>query len=137
VADRWKLSNAVAERLQAMTASTPEIAADASPQQRRQLLYRLGDGLYADRVLLAWARSAARASASGAAANNYGVALQLARDWPAPSFPLSGADVVSLGVPPGPQIGALLRDVEAWWIAGDFTADRAHCLDELRRRVPS
>lgn len=131
LATRWRLSNAVAERLQAMVAAEPQIAADATPQQRRQWLYRLGDTLYADRVLLAWAN----ASASHAAASNYAVALQLARDWPAPSFPLSGADVVALGVAPGPQVGNLLREIEAWWIDHDFAVDRAGCLEELRRRA--
>jgi poly(A) polymerase len=131
LAARWRVSNAVAERLQAMVAPDPQIAADATPQQRRQWLYRLGDKLYADRVLLAWAR----ASAAQAAASNYEVTLQLARDWPAPSFPLSGADVVALGVAPGPQVGALLREIEAWWIAGDFAADRNACLERLRRRA--
>jgi poly(A) polymerase len=129
IASRWKLSNAVAERLRAMLAAEPRIDVQATSQQRRQLLYRLGDALYGDRVLLAWARAA------DAAAPGYGAALQLARDWPAPNFPLSGADVVALGVPPGPAIGTLLREVEGWWIAGDFAADRAACLAELRRRA--
>ncbi|MEO8558983.1 MAG: CCA tRNA nucleotidyltransferase [Rhodospirillales bacterium] len=131
LAERWRLSNAVSERLQAMVVAEPTIQAQATLQQRRQWRYRLGDTLYADRVLLAWAKAAP----SNAAASNYGVALQLARDWPAPNFPLSGADVVALGVAPGPQIGALLRAVEAWWIDGDFSANRAACLAEMRRRA--
>jgi hypothetical protein len=28
-----------------------------------------------------------------------------------------------------------MRDIEAWWIAGDFVADRGYCLDELKRRI--
>jgi poly(A) polymerase len=134
LARRWRLSNAVAERLHAMVAADPAIDADATPQQRRRLLYRLGDELYADRVLLAWAKAVARAGGSELAAG-FDVALQLARDWPAPSFPLSGADVVAAGMPPSPRIGATLRAMETWWIAGDFAADRAACLAELRRRV--
>lgn len=135
LAQRWRLSNAVAERLQSMVDADPPIDAQATPQQRRQLLYRLGDELYADRVLLAWAHALAGAGSGGDSTGGFGAALQLARDWPAPSFPLSGADVVGAGVPPGPRIGALLRAVENWWIAGDFAADRAACLVELRRRV--
>lgn len=134
LAQRWRLSGAVTERLHAMVAADPAIAADATPQQRRRLLYRLGDELYADRVLLAWANAAARAGTSEPA-GGFGAALQLARDWPAPSFPLSGADVVAAGVPPSPRIGAMLRAIESWWIEGDFAADRAACLAELRRRV--
>jgi len=35
-------------------------------------------------------------------------------------------------VPAGPRVGALLRALEAWWIAGDFTADRPALLAKLR-----
>ena len=59
--------------------------------------------------------------------------------WPAPgprpSLPVSGADALKLGLKPGPQVGALLEAVERWWIDTDFSADRAACLAELKRRV--
>lgn len=50
-----------------------------------------------------------------------------------PVFPLEGRDVVALGVPAGPTVGALLRDVRTWWLAGGCIADRAACLAELAR----
>src|SRR5438874_77183 len=52
-----------------------------------------------------------------------------------PRFPLRGRDVTALGIAAGARVGALLKAVEAWWEAGDFEADRAACLDELRRRA--
>jgi hypothetical protein len=48
-------------------------------------------------------------------------------------FPLEGRDVVALGVPPGPRVGALLRQVRAWWLAGGCLADAAACRAELAR----
>ena len=42
---------------------------------------------------------------------------------------------LKLGLKPGPRVGALIEAVEQWWIAGDFTADRAACLAELERLV--
>jgi poly(A) polymerase/tRNA nucleotidyltransferase (CCA-adding enzyme) len=54
---------------------------------------------------------------------------------PVPVFPLLGRDALEAGLPSGPGIGALLKSVEAWWLAGDCTADRAACLDELRARI--
>ena len=50
-----------------------------------------------------------------------------------PVFPLEGRDVVALGVPAGPQVGALLRQVRQWWMDGGCVADRAACLAELAR----
>ena len=50
-------------------------------------------------------------------------------------FPLEGRDAISLGVPPGPRIGALLREVKAWWLAGGARADAVSCRAELARLV--
>jgi len=45
---------------------------------------------------------------------------------------VSGEDVIALGVPAGPRVGALLRALEAWWIADDFRAERGALLAKLR-----
>ena len=52
---------------------------------------------------------------------------------PRPGFPLEGRDVVALGIPPGPQVGALLRQVRAWWWSGGCVADDTACRAELAR----
>jgi poly(A) polymerase/tRNA nucleotidyltransferase (CCA-adding enzyme) len=54
---------------------------------------------------------------------------------PQPNFPLEGRDVLALGVPPGPTVGALLREVRGWWLDGGCLADTAACRAELARRV--
>jgi poly(A) polymerase len=50
-----------------------------------------------------------------------------------PVFPLEGRHVVALGIPAGPAVGALLRDVRQWWLDGGCVADHAACLAELAR----
>jgi poly(A) polymerase/tRNA nucleotidyltransferase (CCA-adding enzyme) len=52
---------------------------------------------------------------------------------PRPVFPLEGRDVLALGLPPGPRVGALLRAARAWWLAGGCVADAAACRAELAR----
>jgi poly(A) polymerase len=52
-----------------------------------------------------------------------------------PLFPLEGRDVVSLGIPAGPTVGALLRDVRQWWLDGGCVATRMACMSELARRA--
>jgi poly(A) polymerase len=54
-----------------------------------------------------------------------------ADDWSSPRLPVAGADVMALGVPKGPAVGALLGEVEKWWIARDFRPSRAACLRRL------
>ncbi|UPY35761.1 CCA tRNA nucleotidyltransferase [Sediminicoccus sp. KRV36] len=49
-----------------------------------------------------------------------------------PAFPLQGRDVLALGLPHGPRIGALLGAARDWWLAGGARADHAACLEKLR-----
>ena len=63
--------------------------------------------------------------------------LAFAQEWTPPAFPLSRHDVIALGIAPGEQVGRLLSAVHDWWIAGDFTADRASCLVRLEDAVTS
>lgn len=52
-----------------------------------------------------------------------------------PVFPLEGRDVVALGVPAGPSVGTLLRNVRQWWLDGGCVAARMACMTELARRA--
>ena len=49
-------------------------------------------------------------------------------NWQRPVFPLKGEDVVALGIPRGPDLGRIMRQVEEWWVEQDFAPDRNACL---------
>ena len=121
IAKRWQLANADAERLAALVHDL-----NIDPAGQRRLLYRLGAEGFRDRVFLAWADE--RNSEDEAA---WGAMLETAEEWQAPSFPVTGADVLARNVPEGPEIGKLLRAVEEWWIENDFAPDRAALLERL------
>lgn len=124
--ERLKLSTADRDRLLALEAAAPlDLAADDRAQRR--LAWRLGAELYRDAVLLT--------AAEGNDAARVRHLLELAEACRALRFPLQGRDVTALGVPAGPEIGRLLKEVEEWWIAGDFQADRRAALAELKRRA--
>jgi poly(A) polymerase len=124
VAETLKLSNVERDRLLAITAPRPDFAVSEPSLVRRQI-YDLGNAIALDLLLVDWREPESDCQS----------AFEIVRDWPRPEFPLKGRDASALGVPAGPEIGRLLKDVEDWWIAGDFSADREHCLAELRRRV--
>ncbi len=124
IGKRLKLSTQESLRLDVMLAAEPAIDIAGGPRAWRAGIYRLGGGLYADRLLLA-------AEVPG----DWQAALAMARTWTPPELPVSGGDALKLGLKPGPRVGALIEAVEQWWIAGDFTADRAACLAELERLV--
>jgi poly(A) polymerase len=44
-------------------------------------------------------------------------------DWTPPRLPVGGREVMRLGVPPGPETGAVLAAFERGWIADDFDLD--------------
>ena len=125
LAERLRLSNAEARRLELLLlAPLPDLSAPA-PAQRRAV-YRLGAALYADLVRLAVA--VGRAVPDDAAA-----CLALAGHWRPPPFPLSGADLLARGVRPGPELGRLLEAVRRWWEEEDFAPGREACLERLDR----
>ena len=57
--------------------------------------------------------------------------LELPGLWPRPEFPISGRDLLELGVPPGPAIGHWLSKLETEWVEADFSLSG----DELRHRA--
>jgi poly(A) polymerase len=129
--DRLRLSNEEHARLAAAADRAPDLGPGASERAARASLYAAGEAAYRQRVLVAWARSGDPPASQG-----WRHRLALPERWQPPRFPISGADVMALGVPAGPRVGELLRALEAWWIAGGFAADAAALrarLDELVR----
>jgi poly(A) polymerase len=58
--------------------------------------------------------------------------MNVLMDWTPPEFPLTGHDVMEMGIPAGPKIGRLMDEVEQWWIDQDFNPDRKVCLEKLK-----
>ncbi len=119
LSQRLRLSNAEAERLAALDLWW-RVKPAAGEHAARTLLYHLGPQSFADRVLLAWARSDA-----GAADEAWHALATLPQRWTVPVFPLKAADFIRRGVPAGPPLGAAMRAAEQAWIAADFPAGRA------------
>jgi poly(A) polymerase len=128
VAERWRMANRDAARLLALTRKPlPDVS--ASPSERARGLHRLGAERYADLVRLA------AADVAGAPPAALAEALAAAVAWEPKRLPVGGDDILALGVPAGPRVGAILAALEAWWVAHDFAPDRAACLAEARRLV--
>ena len=120
-----RLSNAQKERLVAASAAEPRIVSWLSPKEARQAVYRLGQRTFADRVKLAWA-------ASGKAASQWRALLMLGQTWTPPAFPLTGDEIIAAGVPKGPLVGQVMREVEDWWVDSDFIDDKLSIVERLK-----
>jgi poly(A) polymerase len=119
VAARIRLSNAEAKALDSMGHRWWRFAGK-DEARARQLLYRLGEDPYRDRLMLAWARAGDR---NGSA--RWHDLATLPQRWSAPKFPLRAADFISRGIAEGPALGHVLTLAEDAWLAADFPLDRS------------
>jgi len=124
VAQRLRLSNAQRERLVMALGREPPLTLDMSEAEARRALYRIGVQVFADRIVRLWAAHPQRDEAARKL-------LSLAQAWDRPAFPLTGADVMALGVARGPEVGRLLQAAEAWWTGEDFRPGREEALAKL------
>lgn len=127
LAQGLRLSNRERDRLVAMAEPVPTPSPAMDAPARRRALYRIGADSWADLVVTTWAGAGADPGDAG-----WRELYDAAKGWTRPRFPLAGSDVKKLGIPEGAAVGELLREVEAWWIEGDFRADRKACLERLR-----
>ncbi len=47
-------------------------------------------------------------------------------------LPLTGEEILKAGVPKGPMVGEVMREVEIWWIDQDFIEDKFSAIERLK-----
>ncbi|WP_407975716.1 CCA tRNA nucleotidyltransferase [Brucella pseudogrignonensis] len=132
---RLKMSNAERARLEAW-ARADAIKSETSEQALKKLIYRGSSQAVADRIRLAYASARQEAAASDEAmirAGGYSRLLDAVEKYEPLVFPVTGGDLLSLGVEKGPGLGEALRDLETLWIDSGFSLDREALLDKLDR----
>jgi poly(A) polymerase len=130
LARRLKISNEERDRLVAALQPGERIVSFLSMRELRRALYRLGVEGFTDRAKLAWA-----GGVNPRADSQWRALLALAAGWVRPHLPLSGEEVMAAGVAPGPKVGQVLREVEAWWIDADFPDDKLALVERLKAVV--
>lgn len=115
---RLKLPTRAFDRLALMAKSRTALKIPPTIAAGQAYIYHHGVVAFQDHIKLAWASALVP---EGDAA--WQALYHLPTRWQAPEFPLSGADIVALGVTPGPRVGEILAKVEGWWIDQGFTND--------------
>jgi poly(A) polymerase/tRNA nucleotidyltransferase (CCA-adding enzyme) len=122
-AARLRLSTAEHDRLTALR-NAALARPDADDDALRRLLADTDPAVLLDRIWL-----------DGGTGPEWAALRARLASMPRPVFPLEGRDVLALGLPPGPHVGALLRALREWWLEGGCRADAAACRAELARRA--
>ena len=136
VAARWRLGAEDSARLTALCNLPAKFVFSSDLHDQQVLLYQLGPDYYRDVTLMTWALQDDITNESA-----WKEMLDVASNWEAPTFLLTGADVLARGIPEGPEVGRLLRAVEDWWVDQGFEPGRSAILERLdalvaeRRRV--
>jgi poly(A) polymerase len=104
IAARLRLSSKAAKRLAAAAERAPD-----DGDQPFALAYSKGADAAADRILLGAGDPASAHAVLG---------------WARPRFPLTGGDLIAMGLAPGPLVARTLQQVERAWVADGFAGDR-------------
>ena len=131
VAARLRLSNRQMKRLVSAAQTDidvprrrpgPRADSDWAPASAGEqvLAYRIGAAEAVDRILLH---------------GTPGPDLKLLEAWQRPRLPVSGGDLIAMGLTAGPEVAAALQATEREWIEAGFPADKAAVRAMARRHV--
>ena len=124
---RLKMSSKETQRLRDWSDSS--VGLDINSENRDQLnaIYTAGKQVVIDR-----ARLRAAGEDDPIISTRWMSYADLAMGWTPPEFPLSGKDMKAAGVESGPQMGKVLKALQALWVRSGFTADREKLLMALK-----
>jgi tRNA nucleotidyltransferase/poly(A) polymerase len=128
LADRLKFSNADRKALLNM-AETPAPSTDTSDENWRSILFYSDREALIRRLKLAVASASARGDDDAAAF--FLTRCKAAEEFVKPEFPLSGQDLLAVGVSRGPRMGEVLKGLEEKWIASGFQMSAQDLLDTV------
>lgn len=121
-----RLSNAQALKLAEAARRSPAYDSRTPEADARAWLYHTGEHAFRPAALYDWASGGAQAADKERAER-----ARLPERWHPPRFPITGSDVLAIGVPAGPRVGELLNKLEDWWIAAGFPGDRTLLREKL------
>jgi len=124
ICERMRLSNAMAESLRQAFLHYDQITPDTNEAGQKKLLRRLGPETFRHAILTQWAHGNDLIIAS----HPYASMLKLAQKWQPPQFPVTGDDLIAIGIKPGKPMGDLLRRLEDKWEESDYKLSKEQLL---------
>ena len=107
-----------------------EIKSYQSAKEVRVRVYELGIENFSNLVRIYWALDKKISNTI-----QWRALLAISESWQIPKFPIKPKDIMLLGVPEGPLVGEILKEIEEWWIEADFINDRASLFERMKAIV--
>ncbi len=126
---RLKMSNKEKARLMAWAGDQTNLTPDMPEKETKIALYIAGRQVALDRAVL---RAAGNVSQMAAWWRLY----VAAKDWQKPEFPVTGKDLIGLGIAHGPALGKAMRALEALWIKSGFKVEKPQLLVAAKMLFP-
>ena len=127
-------------RLAALLPEDPEVAASVgarlrlSKRQSKRLVSAAEKGL-GDPEALAYEIGAREAVDRFLLQGRTGIDLVALGDWKRPRLPVSGGDLIAMGLKAGPIVARTMQAIEREWVGSGFPADRMEVRALARRHV--
>lgn len=127
LAKRLKMSKSETARLRGWADDDGVLDPYADDRTKFQVIYKSGKAVVIDRARL---RAAGEPDVIKSA--HWISFADLAAGWTRPEFPLTGNDLKEAGVKPGPEMGRIMKALEALWVRSGFTVDKPKLLTALK-----
>lgn len=124
----WRLSGRDTRRLELFAAPPCEVVPAMSEAEQKKAIRATDGETFQQLVLLQWAVGDVEAVRRA-----YVPMMELATDWEVPDFPLTGADIISLGIKEGKKVGQLLNQAQAQWEESDYQLSRKELLGYVKQ----
>lgn len=125
---RLRLPLRVEKTLRSWLPYVPQMQRNIPPAEQKHLLRLLGAGPYTALVQMGWALGEDDITIK----SPYIGMMRLAKEWQPPLFPVSGADLMEAGIPPGRVMGDMLRQLQDMWERADYRLSKDELLAKAR-----
>lgn len=122
LAVRWRLSNELKKYLFILITHINDVSYNIPLARQKHLLRTLGKEVFTSIVLLKIALTPAE---------NYSQIMELAQNWQIPIMPISGKDLIALGISEGKELGKKLHELEILWEKSDYKLSKEKLLAYL------
>ncbi|MEQ1790590.1 MAG: hypothetical protein ABL857_09120, partial [Rickettsiales bacterium] len=112
---RWRLSNELKKSLSVLIIHISDISLEITIARQKHLIRKLGAEVFSSLLLLKMALEPAE---------NYSAMMAFAANWQPPIMPISGRDLIALGISEGKKLGEQLHALEILWEASDYTLSK-------------